>query len=313
MAHEIESALFVGQPAWHGLGVVLQDSPSVEDAIRLSGLDWNVRLEDLNLNDGRKVDHRATVRDTDNRILGVVGPAFTPLQNKDAFGWFQPMIDSGTVQIEAAGSLRDGKRVWVLGKIKNGSTDIIPGDEVRQYILLAHAHDGSLAIRVGFTSVRVVCANTLSVSMSDKDSLLVKINHRAGAKNALDKVRTVLDVSRREFAATADQLRQLARVGCDEASLKRYVREVFEPGSADKQDGSKIIVAKVVDLFQYGRGTDIKGVRGTYWGAFNACTELLSHGRGRSADARVESQWFGSSAKLAERALSVGLEMALAT
>ena len=302
--------MFVGEPAWHGLGVVLQDPPSVEDAIRMAGLDWEVSLEPLSLKDGREVGHRATVRSSDKKILGVVGPGFKPLQNEDAFGWFQPMLDSKAVTLEAAGSLRGGQRVWVLGKVQGQSVDIVKGDEVRQHILLAHGHDGSLAIRVGFTTVRVVCANTLSAAMNDGDSLLVKIPHRANAGRALEAVRDVMDVARREFAATADQLRYLAKVGCDEESLKRYVREVFCPEKVEDETAAKITTAKVVKLFHEGRGMELPGVAGTYWAAFNAITEFTTHKRGKSQDARVDSQWFGDSAKFARRALAVGLELA---
>ncbi len=305
--------MFVGEPAWHGLGVVLKDPPSIEEGIRMAGLDWNVRLEELKLNDGRVVPNRASVRESDGRILGVVGPSFVPLQNSEAFAWFQPMVDSKEVTLEAAGSLRDGQRVWVLGKVAGGSADIVKGDEVRQHILLAHGHDGSLAIRVGFTTVRVVCANTLSAAMDDKDSLLLKIHHREHAKKALEKVREVLDLARRDFAATADQLRELAKVGCDEVTLRRYVREVFVPDAGEGDLGAgKITIAKVVRLFHEGRGSDLPGVRGTMWGAYNAVTEFTTHERGKTADGRVDSQWFGEGAKLARRALNVGLELARA-
>lgn len=278
----------------------------------MAGLDWTVKLEELCLkSDGRGVPNRASVRESDGRILGVVGPSFVPLQNHEAFGWFQPMIDSGEVALEAAGSLRDGQRVWVLGKVKGGSADIVKGDEVRQHILLAHGHDGSLAIRVGFTTVRVVCANTLSAAMGDQDSLLIKIHHREHAKAALDKVREVMDMARREFAGTAEQLRELAKAGCDEVTLRRYVKEVFVPGD-EKATAGSITINKVVRLFSEGRGSDLPGVRGTMWGAYNAITEFTTHERGKTADARVDSQWFGDGAKLARRALDVGLELARA-
>jgi phage/plasmid-like protein (TIGR03299 family) len=311
MAHEFESGLFVGQPAWHSLGVLLKDAPSIEDAIRLAGLDWNVRLAPLSLtDDGRSVTHRATVRESDNSILGVVGPGYVPLQNADAFGWFQPFVDSKAATIEAAGALRAGRRVWVLARVADSIREIAPNDPITQYVLLAHAHDGSLAIRCGFTTVRVVCQNTLSGALDHKGSKLLKIKHRAGAKEALDKVRTVLDLARGEFVATSNQLRELARVGCDERTLRRYVREVFVPGAADAEGIASRIVAKVVPLFESGRGAELS--RGTLWGAYNAITEHITHVRGRSADARVESVWFGEGARLAQRALDVGIEFARA-
>lgn len=311
MAHEFESGFFVGEPAWHGLGVVLKDAPSLADAIRCAGLDWNVRLAPLQLSeDGRGVEHQATVRESDSSILGVVGPGFVPLQNVDAFGWFQPFVDSGAVKLEAAGSLREGRKVWVLARVVDAVRDIAPGDPINQYVLLAHAHDGSLAIRIGFTLVRVVCANTLQGALDHGASKLIKIAHTKGARVALEKVREVIDLAKGEFAASSEKLQVLARHGCDEVTLRRYVRTVFQPERADDENAAKRIVADVVPLFEAGRGAELS--RGTLWGAYNAITEYTSHHRGRSQDRRVESQWFGEGVKIAQRALDVGLAFAAA-
>lgn len=312
MSHEFETGFFVSQPAWHELGTVLREAPSIDEAIVAAGLDWNVRLEDLQIaSDGRAVTHRATVRDSDNSILGVVGPSFVPLQNKDAFAWFQPLIDSGEVQLEAAGSLRAGRRVWVLGKVAS-ETEIVPGDVVRQYVLLAHGHDGSLAIRLGFTSVRVVCANTLRASMDADKETLVKINHLKGAEAALKRVRAAMDLAGRKFKYNADQMRQLARCGCTIDQVKWYAREVFAgEGEGTNERAVPRVVARVVELFDgAGRGIDLPGVRGTVWGAYNAITEITTHHKGRTADARVDSAWFGENGRLANRALDVGLKLA---
>ena len=97
MAHEFESGFFVTEPAWHGLGVVLQDPPTVQEAITAAGLDWKVELRRLTMPDGREVPNRAVVRSTDESLLGVVGPDYEPLQNSDALAWFQPFVDSGMV------------------------------------------------------------------------------------------------------------------------------------------------------------------------------------------------------------------------
>jgi phage/plasmid-like protein (TIGR03299 family) len=312
MAHEFETGFFVGQPAWHGLGVILNDAPTVEDAIRCAGLDWKVRLAPLQLTeDGRAVNHQATIRESDNSILGVVGPGFVPLQNVDAFGWFQPFVDNKMVKLEAAGALRSGKKVWILARTAGGEVDIIKNDPVTQYVLLAHAHDGSLAIRVGFTTVRVVCANTLSAALDTKSaSKLIKIAHTKGTKTALESVREVMDLARGEFVATTEKLQVLARHGCDEMTLRRYVRTVFDPERADDEKAAKPTIAQVLPLFEAGRGSELS--RGTLWGAFNAITEFTTHEQGKSQNARLESQWFGKGVGIARRALDVGLAFAAA-
>src|SRR4051794_31311156 len=111
MAHLIENMFSVRETPWHRLGSVVQEAPTAEEAIRLAGLDWSVGLEPVSLADGREAPARATVRSSDRSILGVVGPRWHPLQNADAFKWFDPFIASGEATFETAGSLDGGRRV----------------------------------------------------------------------------------------------------------------------------------------------------------------------------------------------------------
>lgn len=314
MSHEFESGLFVGQPAWHGLGTVLEAPPSVEEAITLAGLDWRVKLcplfakDDPAVTPSVPVEHFAAMRDSDSSILGVVGPAFVPLQNKDAFQWFQPLVESGAFTIEAAGSLRQGKRVWILAKAPGMSGDVIPGDEVSQYLLLAHGHDGTLSIRCGYTAVRVVCQNTLTAAVDSDQSKLVRIAHRASAQVALEGVRGLILAGQTQFQELMGKLTELAKHNCTTGTLHALVREVFAPGGT--QDDVPRIVSRCEELFESGRGTDHPGVRGTLWGAYNAITEYLTHEQGRTPDSRVESAWFGKAGENARRALEVSLRFA---
>lgn len=323
MSHAFETGFFVSEPAWHGLGVVLQDPPTIQEALTTAGLDWKVELRRLTMPDGREVPSRAVVRSSDESLLGVVGPEFEPLQNTDALNWFQPFVDSGSVRLEAAGSLHSGRRVWVLGRVIGSAADVVKRDRVDQFILLAHGHDGTLSIRAGFTGVRVVCQNTLTAAVNDSASKLLRIRHTKNAQEALTGVRCIIDTARVEFAATAKQFQFLASKGCDIATLQKYVREVFAvkpsriidvteaPAEAEPQLCARI-VSRVVELSESGRGTDVVGVRGTLWGAYNAVTEYLTHERGKSQDNRLDGSWFGQSAQLNARALRVATEYAQA-
>jgi phage/plasmid-like protein (TIGR03299 family) len=172
MAHEVESMMYVGQAPWHGLGVPLQNPPTIEEAIRLAGLDWTVSTKPVALIDGGipVPSHRAVVRDSDGRILGMVGKDWRPLQNRPAFEWFNPILASGAATLETAGSLRDGARVFILAKI---GADPVPDDGVALDDLLSNGHDGTLAARVGFTDTRVVCANTLAAAHASSASAVV--------------------------------------------------------------------------------------------------------------------------------------------
>jgi phage/plasmid-like protein (TIGR03299 family) len=328
MAHEFETGFFVSEPAWHGLGVVLQDPPTVAEALAHAGLDWKVQLAPLHIGnvagaesplgaqfdeptmyDGREVSSRVVLRNTDRSILGIVGPDYEPLQNADALAWFQPFVDSGSVRLEAAGSLKEGRRVWVLGRVIGAGGNVIKSDRVDQFILLANGHDGTMSVRLGLTAVRVVCQNTLTAAVGNSN--LLAIRHTKGAKLTLDAAQEYIAKARERFADTMGQLQFLGQAKCSDGQLVDYVREVFElVAPAEGEEDSSRITARIQELFQSGRGADLPGVRGTMWGAFNAVTEFLTHERGKSADNRVDSVWFGPGAQLTQRALATAVRFA---
>lgn len=282
MSHEVENMMSVVETPWHGLGKILPKTPTVQEAIVAAGLDWGVRLQPLHMKyDGVEMSvegHYATVRDTDRRVLGVVGPTYKPLQNKVAFDWFQPWLDSGKVAIETAGSLRGGRHVWVLARVLGVAAEVRPGDTVLQYILLSNGHDGTLALRNGFTGVRVVCANTMAAAHGDKASKLLKIRHTKKAGEALERVREIMNLAQAEFAGTMDQYRALARCGVTKDTLREYVQRVFQP--------------KLVKAVEAGQNV-----------------EYLSHERGRSQDTRLDSLWFGDGARVNQRAMDEAVQL----
>jgi len=195
MSHCVEQMLSVGRAPWHSLGVKLDNPPTALEAIRLAGLDWQVTLEPLWTRGTLSHDGQmqqapvfATVRTSDRRILGVVGPQYRPLQNTEAFAFFEPFLDTGQASIETAGSLSGGKRVWVLAKLNRAPLEIAPGDDVEKFLLLSNNHDGTLAIRVGFTPIRVVCQNTLSMAHRSDASQLIRVRHSQHVRENLAAV-----------------------------------------------------------------------------------------------------------------------------
>jgi phage/plasmid-like protein (TIGR03299 family) len=281
-------------------------------ATRKAGLDWDVELAPLVTGDTHaKVDHRAVRRTTDAKVLGVVGPRYAPLQNRDAFGWFQPFLDAREAALHTAGSLRGGSRVWVLAKLNRDPLVIAEGDEVEKFILLSHGHDGSLAVRAGFTPIRVVCQNTLAMAHGADASKLIRLKHTKDVLENLANVREVMNLANLEFEATAEQYRRLARTGINEADLRRYVKRVLRvEGEQDISTRTTNIVEEIVRLAEAGRGNDLPSIRGTYWSAYNGVSEWLTHNRGRSEDSRLNSLWFGDGASLNRHALEVALDMA---
>ena len=315
MAHEIETMAYFGRLPWHGLGTALEEADLYDwqAASKKAGLDWTVDLVPLVIADTQaQVAHKAVRRSTDNKVLGVVGPRYAPLQNQDAFKWFQPFLDAKEAALHTAGSLRQGSRVWVLAKLNRDPLVIAQGDEVEKFILLSHGHDGSLAVRAGFTPIRVVCQNTLSMAHGSDASKLIRVKHTESVLENLANIRQVMDLANQEFEATAEQYRVLARKSINAADLRKYVKRVLkideEPALSTR---SLNIVEEIVRLAETGRGNDLPSIRGTYWSAYNGVSEYLTYNRGRSADNRLNSLWFGDGLNANRHALEVALALAV--
>jgi phage/plasmid-like protein (TIGR03299 family) len=317
MAHEVEQMMYVGQTPWHRLGKRFVEAPSLEDAIVAAGLDWKVTTEPVLSQSGEVLPALATRRSSDGRILGVVGPTYNPLQNSEAFDFFRPFLESGEAAIETAGSLRMGQRVFVLAKLKLDPMEVVKNDAVQKYVLLSNSHDGTLAVRVGFTPIRVVCANTMALAHDSKASKLIRVRHTKNVLDNLDQIRSVMNLANAEFEATAEQYRLLASKEINQADLEKYVKLVFNTnkklaeaeGNIDSLNNRRLING-VQPLFEKGRGNDMPGVKGTLWAAYNAVSEYLQYERGSDDQARLDQMWFGQGAQLNKRALDVGVMMA---
>jgi phage/plasmid-like protein (TIGR03299 family) len=314
MPAEVETMAYAGATPWHGLGTPLADDDLYDwqRTCQKAGLDWDVDLVALQTADTRAdVAHRAVRRKTDGRILGVVGPRYTVLQNKDAFQWFTPFLEAKEAALHTAGSLRQGSRVWVLAKLNREPLVIAPGDEVEKFILLSHGHDGSLAVGVGFTPIRVVCSNTLAMAHGSGASKLIRVKHTKDIHENLANIREVMDLANQEFEATAEQYRLLARKGINQADLRQYVKTVLGvKGDGEPSTRMSNTIAEIIGLAESGQGNTLLSVSGTYWTAYNGVTEWLGYSRGRGQENRLNSLWFGDSAAVNTYALETALEMA---
>lgn len=333
MSHQVEKMFHVGELPWHGLSTELPDDARYDIAagIAAAGQDWHVEMEPLYVKrvnavvcetDGtvnleerfERVDMRqATVRSDNKLILGTVGPRYTPLQNASAFDWFKPFLESRQAELHTAGSLDEGRKVWILAKLDLNNAEIVPGDDVAKFILLSNSHDGTLAVRVGFTPIRVVCANTLGMAHRKAESKLVRIRHHKTVEKTLEAVRDVMNLANQEFEATADQYRFLASRPISYKDLEAYVKIVLKvEEEKDKPLATRTqnTILDIISRFEGGIGSRIEGVKGTYWGAYNAVTEWLSYKRGHNTDTRMQSLWFGDSANMNQLALDTATEMA---
>jgi phage/plasmid-like protein (TIGR03299 family) len=313
MTANVETMAFAGEVPWHGLGTPIDGTDTFWDGFSKAGLDWNVSTEPLFRENGEKVAAQASVRDTDGRVLGVVGPRWTPLQNADAFKIFEPLVDSGDMALHTAGSLRNGERVWVLCQLNLDNSEIVKGDEIRKFALLSNGHDGKLAVHFGFTPIRVVCANTEAMARESEASKLIRVRHHRFVKENVEKLRDVMDLANQEFEATCDQYRFLASRAINKSDLEKYVKIVFDVHKKDPEEVStrqKNILTNVEGLFVTGKGNDLDGVRGTYWAAYNAVSEYLNYEKGRNEANRMDSLWFGQNGVMNRKALDVATALA---
>lgn len=312
MPAAVEQMMFVGETPWHGLGNKVDEGVNVNDAIVAAGLDWEVGLKDLQTVDGIPVSHRATYRKSDDSILGVVGPRYTPLQNRDAFDWFQPFLDANECSIHTAGALHYGQKVWVLAQLNRDNSEIVRGDEVCKFILLSNSHDGSTAIRVGYTPIRVVCVNTLAFAHSHTNSKLIRIRHTRSSQKNLEQVRDIMDNINAEFEATAEQYRLLANKSFNQKDIQKYVKMVLgidKTADEDIKTRTRNIMDDILARIE-GPKQSATNVRGTWWAAYNGFNEYLNYSKGRTTDNRLDSLWFGQNANDNMKALNTALEFA---
>jgi phage/plasmid-like protein (TIGR03299 family) len=338
MAHHLmiengRSAMgFIGAAPWHaGETNPTQLTPEAAYDIPLfieqSGLNWPVQGHQLVIADTQeKMDLFAIKRqmkDGSWQLLSksrAVGSRFNFLQNIDAFKWFAPFLETKEAQLNTAGALFNGSRIWVLAKLNRDPIEVVKGDIVDKYLLLSHGHDGSLAIRVGFTPIRVVCYNTLSAAHGSDASKLIRIKHSKSLKANMESIRETMNLANEEFEATAQQYKFLASKSINQADIQKYVKTVFKlDDEKDISTRQGNILDKIMNLAETGRGNDLPGVKGTYWSAYNAITEYLTwdyakpqKGEDDHRDNRLDALWFGKHAELNHHALKVAVELALA-
>lgn len=321
MAHRFESGMFVREPAWHGLGTVLDEPPTVSEAIVEARLDWKVTKEPLYTKEAevdtvgppllrQAPDHNALVRSSDRKILGVAGGRYRPLQNIEAFEFFNPFLEKKVATLETAGSLMGGRVVWVLAKLNDFEDEVVANDPVQAHLLLSNSHTGSGAVRVIFTPTRVVCWNTLSAAEAAPKSI-VKVVHSKNLTNSLTAVQDAVDVANKTFAFTLADYRAMARKDITVEGLKNYVRDVLSV-PAEVKDMPRAWEG-IEAAFEGGPGSDIPGVDGTVWGAYNAVTHWVDHQRGRTDESRLTASWFQPGVGPAIRKKAHAEAVALAT
>ena len=321
MAHELEmingeaQMAYAGAKPWHGLGVEVHNDLTPGQIMAKAGLDWGVEKKDLSftLPDGSQEvvkGKKALVRDRDQKVLDVVGDDWNPVQNHDAFEFFSEYVMAGDMEMNTAGSLKGGKNVFALAKVKE-SFSILGEDQVDSYLLFSNPHEYGKAIDVRFTPIRVVCNNTLTFSLQSASKNAVKMNHRSIFNP--DLVKQQMGIASEKFAQYKEMAEFLSSKRFSVEALMNYYNDVF-PHTYSKGKEVKVVedltknAKAALDVLHTQPGANFG--EGSWWQALNSVTYLTDHKMGRSAESRMQSSWFGQNQDRKMKAVNKAVEYA---
>jgi phage/plasmid-like protein (TIGR03299 family) len=318
MPANVESMVYVkdrGVP-WHGFGTAVDGLMTGAEVLEKAGLDWQVEKRPLYIDPpegGLKnlqlvQSHEATVRVSDNSVLGVVGKVFTPTQNSELADCMDAVVDSGEAKYETAGSLLDGRRVFISMEMPKHISVAGDDSEFESYLLGVNGHDGGQAFEVLRTTVRVVCWNTLQ---SAKAKALAKFSarHTTGVTARVGEIRDALALEFKGLETFNEVLNKMARARISEARGREVLLKVF-PLKADDMAEADLAKSDFAAALANWRTTETISdkLRGTNYGLFNAITEYADFGLSyRKPDRRALDLMFsgGRPGAIKERSLSL--------
>ena len=308
MAHNVETMAYAGAVPWHGLGKRVLPDLTPEQMLVEAGLDWEVVKTPLyyEYDDGEDLevpDRFALVRKHDGAYMDTVGANWRPLQNQQAFEFFNDFIMQGGMQMHTAGSLQQGKIVWALAKL-DSSYSVVDGDEMQQYLLFVNPHKRGKAIEVRSTDIRVVCNNTMDFALNSKSSRRISVNHNSAWDE--DYVKEMLGLAQVASIEYKETAQFLASKSYTQPSLEDFIDQIFpNTGSSDERSKN---AHRTLDVIHEQPGAHF--AEGSWWQAFNAVTRMTDHEMGRNADSRLTSAWFGQNRTRKAKALDMAIEYA---
>jgi len=309
MAHMVETMAYAGNVPWHGLGVPVENNLSPQEMLDAANLNWKVEKQDLVTSTGIPVKGKSgLVRTSDNSLLDIIGTDWNPVQNIEAFEFFQDFVSNGDMEMHTAGSLDNGKMVWALAKVNDGF-ELFNGDTVESYLLFSNPHQYGKAIDVRFTPIRVVCNNTLTLSLETTAKNSVKVNH----KNVFngEMVKEMLGVAHSKLENYKEMAEFLGSKRYTKESITSYFDNVFPISFRGKGEAKKELSNNANRALQVlNTQPGATHAEGSFWQAFNAVTYLTDHELGRDANSRIKQSWFGYNQRLKTKALETAVQYA---
>jgi phage/plasmid-like protein (TIGR03299 family) len=328
MAHNINNNINTGkdaffsvkEKAWHGLGTIVNEYPTSEEAIIYAGLDYEVIKKPIQTTEGENIkSHFATVRTDTAQILGVVGSKYEVVQNKTAFSFFDALVDNNGIQYETAGALGDGEKIFITAKmpeiIKVGRNDLI-----EEYIFLTTSHDGSGSIMAAFTPIRIVCNNTLNMALKNHSNA-VFIKHTANAEQKLNEAARIIKIADSTSELLKTVFNKWSKTRINDPELKKLIalamspnKEVFAAVATENKsfEFSKQFEEVCGQVFEYAMTSDTQQMEttaGTLFGAYNAITGYYQNVNTYKTDSqKLNSILFGTGLERTKKAFEICLE-----
>jgi phage/plasmid-like protein (TIGR03299 family) len=323
MAHELVSAsdmAFVGDTPWHRLGNKLPKNQPIEVWQKAAGMNFEIKQTEVLFNSASgngsnmldiRLNNDATVlyRSDNHEPLSVVSKRYKVVQPKDVLGFYRDLVSVGGFELETAGVLKGGKKIWALARTGQ-ETILAGGDKVKAYLLLATSCDGSLATTAQFTSVRVVCNNTLQLAVGERKGA-IRVPHSTTFDPVAVKRELGLGMSSWEIFMANMKSMSNRKVTKFEA-MSYLVNVLGEPALPLNNQPNQKAIQHVYNLYAgEGKGSKLQSASGTAWGLVNGITEFVDvHRRARNQDFRLDSAWFGQGAQIKQRALEGAIALA---
>ena len=320
MPAELDSMMYIGQVPWHRQGTKLNNPATAEQAVVAAGLDWGVQKQPIYTGPERNIqikDRFAICRtdrldQADGGQLGVVSSQYEPLQNREAFSFLDPVVGADGAIYHTAGSLRGGRVTWMLAKLP-GEIRVTHDDVAEKYILLSNSHDGTAAVRIGLTPVRVVCMNTLNLALCGMQGLTIR--HYRDVAVRVKEAHRLLGIVNTAMDEAGVIMQRMATVQMTGHRQAEYFERVLPVPAENNPAWQKAVERhnRLEELFEVGDGNSLPGVSGTLWAAYNAVTQWVDR---ESYTTRQKNPlttiWFGEGARIKRLAFDVATEFASA-
>ena len=317
MAHLVENMAYVDATPWHGLGNQLPANQPIEVWQKEAGMDWTINetpvlfnvSEEGGLHVKSHADSKVLFRSDNHAPLSVVSKRYKVVQPHDVLEFYRSLTEAGGFQLETAGVLKEGKKLWALARTGQ-STLLKGGDKVDAYLLLATSCDGTLCTTAQFTSVRVVCSNTLAMAVGNSSGA-VKVPHSTRFDPQLVKQELGLGMSAWDQFVT-DMKQMASRPIHKFEAMNLIVNVLGDPEGPLADQPNQKALQSVYALFNgQGKGSQLASASGTAWGLLNGITEYVDHSRrARSTDHRLDSAWFGQGAAIKAKAYQQAMKLA---